>query len=202
MQVEKRKRENSPETPSGGLWDHEEFVERYREMADMTPPRIKERVNTDYGFELVDVVESEHTWPKSESDPESESGSGSGSGSTLKSEPGAGPDTVALPKTSYGGAMRPIDVELDDAEKKLAIAKAKFEGLEYEVECAKMAQQLENLKRGGAPFRWVCVKTRRAHTLTDSEPCRAMYTPSVRRLKSYGPVPAVGTFFRTTGVAI
>lgn len=25
---------------------------------------------------------------------------------------------------------------------------------------------------------WFCVKTRRAHTLTDSEPCRAMYAPS------------------------
>lgn len=142
MKVEKRKREELPETPSGGLWDQTEFVELYRKMADMKQPRIPERGNTDFGYE-----------DKFESDSESESslGSGSGSGSSLKSEPGTGPDTVALPKTSCGSAMRPIDVELVDAEKKRAIAKAEFKRMEYELKCAEMAQKLENLKRGGAP---------------------------------------------------
>lgn len=162
MQVEKRKREGLPETPSEsdgpGLSDKEKFAELYREMASMTPPRIPEKVNTDFGFKYESVVESESE-PKSESEPESESGSGSGSGSesgsgstsTRKSEPGTGTDTVALPKTSCGSAMRPIDVELVDAEKKRAIAKAEYERMEYELKCAEMAQKLENLKTGGAP---------------------------------------------------
>ncbi|CAM9982026.1 unnamed protein product [Ectocarpus sp. 4 AP-2014] len=115
-------------------------------MASMKPPRIPEKVNTDFGFKY-----------ESESEPESESGSGSGSESgsrstsTLKSELGAGPDTVTLFKTSCGSAMRPIDVELADAEKKRAIAKAEFERMEFELKRAEMAQKLENLKRGGAP---------------------------------------------------
>lgn len=155
MQVEKRKREGLPETPSGGLWDKEEFVELYREMASMKPPRIPEKVNTDFGFKYESMVESENE-PRSESEPEPESESGSESGSrstpTLKSEHGAGPDTaVALPKTSDGGAMRPIDVEMVDAEKRRAIAKAEYERMEYQLKCATMAQQLENVKRGGAP---------------------------------------------------
>lgn len=151
MQVEKRWREEETEHPSGGLWDHKDFVGLFREMADMEPPRIQEKVNTDFGFEWQDVVVSKRIWPESESDPESESESGSGSTSTLKSEPGTGTDAVALPKTSCGSAMRAIDVELADAEKKRAIAKAEYERMEYKLKSAEMAQKFENFRTGGAP---------------------------------------------------
>ena len=142
MQVDRREREDEPETPSDGVWTDKEFVASYRQMASMKPPRIPEKVNTDFGFKYLSVEELES---------ESESGSGSRSTSTLKSELGAGPDTVTLPKTSCGSAMQPIDVELADAEKKRAIAKADYERMEFELKRAEMAQKLENFKRGDAP---------------------------------------------------
>ena len=165
MQVEKRKREGRSETPSGGLWDEEEFVELYREMASMKPPRIPQKVNTDFGFKYKSVAELEaeaETESKSETDPESEPGSGSESaqgsmsgsvsgsvsGSSLKSEPGAG---VVLPDTSEGSAIRPIDLALDDAEKKRAIAKAEYERWEYELRCAEAKEKLKAFNRGGTP---------------------------------------------------
>lgn len=58
----------------------------YSKMAAMKPPKIPERVNTDFGYTF-----------ESESESESELGSGLGSKSNSKSEPDAGPDTVAPP---------------------------------------------------------------------------------------------------------
>lgn len=109
MLIESRKREGLPHTPSGGVWAILEFVEMYDKMEQMTPPKIHVKAISDFGDDPVPPT----------SEPLDSGVSNAGCG-----------DAVSTP--TPGGALKQIDVDLVEEEKRLRRAEMKWARIKYE----------------------------------------------------------------------